>query len=532
MDPRFNVFYSYSQGNLDTDVNEEKVLENNLTRALIITLRSSLVLSQYFFHELLHIEIDENLAYDMQARFDNQLVAKFRRFVLGIAPSKSKPRRNEQLDFLAKKTAGIPETAKKNLQNLLNHISKQLKTTQDVDEGKIIQLAQILGVKRVELNQHLNEDDILFLYEISRGSVPDATITDSKNKIAILVENKISGRIVDTQIRRHISNNFGHDLLPRYYLFGEDSPARENDTIPVCLCSWQKDIYPIFKRFYDKPECSKDLKVRFLVGQFLDYVEVLGMGSIEFKREDFLNWEKSVDNEYGHRLFSRLKSLGEEFLKRLKNHDVIDENLSRNYMGINILDKKYTDKERDPYQVPHWSIGLRQHGTEQRSLELYVTCNSKELTNKLLKSKTLQKQLVVALNSNQLRGNPGVILRVMEKSFMIPGGKGERETLYRDYVSFPLELCTEKTDLERIISQAFDAMATLNNHETPILRKKEWGINLSGTQFRSISGVLYLGYCYNWLELENLGDKISENIFQVTDTFKPFYEALISCVPA
>ena len=501
----------------------------NLTRALIITLRSSSVLSQYFFHELLHIEIDENLAYDMQARFDNQLVAKSRRFVLGIAPSKSKPRRNEQLDSLAKKTAGIPEAVNKNFQNLLNRISEQLKTMQDVDEGKIIQLAQILGVNRVDLNQHLNEDDILFLYEISRGSVPDATIIDFKNKIAILVENKISGRIVDTQIRRHISNNFGHELLPRYYLFGEDRPRRKKDIIPVCLCSWQKDIYPIFKRFLNKPECSNDLRICFLVEQFLDYMEVLGMGSIEFKREDFLNWEKGVDNEYGRRLFSRLKNLGEDFLKQLKDHEVINENLSRNYIGVNILDKKYTNKGRDPYQVPHWSIGLRQHGTEQCSLELYVTCNSKDLTNKLIKSETLQEKLVETLNSDKICGNPRVILRVMEKSFLIPGGKGERETLYRDYVTFPLELCTDKADLERIISQVFNAMAKLNNHKTPDLLKKEWGINVSGTQFKSISGVLYLGYSYNWLELENLGDKISENIFEVTHIFKPFYEALISC---
>ena len=51
MDRHFNAFYAYRHGNY-RDTERERILEDNVTRALMIVLKSSCVLTREFSHEV------------------------------------------------------------------------------------------------------------------------------------------------------------------------------------------------------------------------------------------------------------------------------------------------------------------------------------------------------------------------------------------------------------------------------------------------------------------------------------------------
>jgi hypothetical protein len=548
-----NVFHSYSQGELG-DIEREKVLENNVTRAFVITLHSSPAAGKWLLNKSLGTGTSGELTYQLQRgldRFSKEpgLPKEWRRrFVLCIAPKQEQPRHCEIPTSVVDRVLKISEKPKKRegisqeqarrkfrLQRLLSERVKELdgesesQKLKDKHSAKSKELVELLGgAKEMEVVDNLNSSDLRYLYDLTRGSRPDATVTDTKNQTAVLIESKIHGSIVDAQIVRHIKDNF-QGFLPKYYIYGKQELAVGKGEVPVCICTW-RDIYSLFEKFRrEQPECQGDPKLNFIVKQFLEYLEDNNMGELKFEQKDFLDWE---DLEWGtedaqqhaHNLLDRVKSLSETLAQHIGQHWVNPQNISRNYIGVNIVHNRYDRKDFGPVEVPHWSLAVQQHGAENRCLRLFIQCEGKKLTTLLLKNNgKLQSDITGALL--EVAGHVGISLRVEEKLFIAPGGKREKENLYNQYFVFPLELC-KTGDVGMMVSQALQAMEKLQDPE----RRKQIMSTISeipSSRGKTIVGVLQLNYQINWLELKKLGVDIEHKLKSTTDLFKKYYDVLL-----
>jgi hypothetical protein len=545
MEPRLNVFYSYSQGSFE-DIREEKTLEDNVTRALIVTLNSSPVLTSHFLHKFLGTpESVGEYHYGLQAKWegfssDLPIAKGLRRrqkgFILGVAPDKisNEPENrklNELADMLQKKLVltGKDEKGTQTIRKSLNDAGRECSENGGISSGLRERLKDYLGQEIMQwlLDEKSAAENLRYLYELLGGSRPDAIVHDTLNNITVIIENKIHGSIVPVQIVRHIRENFGKQFSPEWP-DSSDKGLSTKDKIPVLICSWRKDIYPFFKGVLSAPEYQKDAKVNFLIEQLVEYLEETGMGEIEFKIEHFLEWEKYTDLDYVHNLRDRVERMGEDLATYIGNHGVMPEHTSHNYLGVNIFHNDFIKGEKKPVEVPHWSLALVQQGASPHCLVLYITCVGKKLTEVITRNSRVPDKLARALNKDsRIKGNPRIQLNVLEKIFLRRGGKGKFENLYTTYACFPFELCKNERDIKEIIDQAFKAMRQLNDHKTRESRIKEWPDYTSSSKNRSVSGVLQLSYHLNWLELERSGVNLEKRLEDIVELFKPFYEVLI-----
>jgi hypothetical protein len=552
MDRHLNVFHSYSQGELG-NIEREKLLENNVTRAFVITLRSSPSAGKWLLNKVFGIETSGEFGYELQAMVgkpseEPSSPEKWRRrFVLGITREKEEPRHREIPASIVDRVSKISEKPKKSeeisqeqtrrklrLQRLLNDRVSELDSEnesqerKEKDSAKSKEIAELLEVPAKDV-ENLDSSDLRYLYDLTGGSKPDAIIIDKQKKYAVLVESKIHGPIVDAQIMRHIQRNFDTSLLPRYYFYGKQESALSEGKVPVCICTW-RDIYSLFKEFRGEPECKSDPKLNFMVEQFLEFLEGNNMGEIKFKQKDFLDWEDEWGSDpardRAHNLLDRVKILGNTLAQHIGEHRVNPMKISHNYIGVNIVHSRYSPENFKPVEVPHWSLIIQQHGAENRCVRLFIQCESKKLTTLLLKNKEeLQNDIADALVG--VAGHLGVSLRVEEKLFIAPGGKREKENLWNQYFVFPLEFCRTKEDIEKMVSQALQAMAILQGAERRKLIMQAIG-KTPGSPGKAIIGVLQLNYQLNWLELEKLGAKIwDDKLKSVVDLLKPYYAVLL-----
>jgi hypothetical protein len=418
---------------------------------------------------------------------------------------------------------------KRRLQDLLGDLEKEHKQGQVTSANLVNRVEDLLGKDGVAYicSDQLGDSDLRYFYDLTLGSRPDAVILDRSKKLVVLLENKIHGGITDVQIRRHIRENFGEGLWPKYATDDGQMVVTSKREIPVCARTW-RDIYSFFSSLHREVGSSDSPDASYLVGQFLEYLEVIGMGEIRFDREDFLEWESYKDIDYVRNLLDRVQGLGETLARYLGEHWVNRQNISRNYLGVNIVHNKYEGKGIQPVNVPHWSLAIQQHGAEDRCLRLYIQCESKRLGRVLLKNRSkLQDELASALQN--ITRQPSIVLRVEEKSHLIQGGKGKNEGVWNTYFSFPLELCSSRQSVKQTIAQAFEAMDLLHNPHTQKERMNNW-VNMPSLKGKSIVGVLQLNYQLNWLALEKLGIGISTKLQQVVDMFKPYYDVLLEAV--
>ncbi|MEM2890801.1 MAG: hypothetical protein QW358_05650, partial [Candidatus Hadarchaeum sp.] len=137
----------------------------------------------------------------------------------------------------------------------------------------------------------------------------------------------------------------------------------------------------------------------------------------------------------------------------------------------------------------------------------------------------LELELADALRD--LKGKTNIALRVREKLHLTYGGKAEVQPLYHVYFSGPLELCHDDNDVRLLVKRAFDSIAHLMD---PHVRQERLGKlpeKMSRVKGKTVTGVLQLSYHVNWLELESLGIRISDNLKEVVNWFKPYYEVLL-----
>jgi hypothetical protein len=414
------------------------------------------------------------------------------------------------------------------LQNLLSEIGKEREQGQVESESSDLRLEALLGGDAVAYirDSQSGDSNLRYLYDLTLGSRPDALIVDESRNVVVLLENKIHGCIVGVQIERHIRENFGEHFRPQWVTgSAQIDTINEKEGIPVRICGWRKDIYPFLKSFQGKAECHDDGKVCFLVAQFLQYLEVIGMGEIKFNRDDFLEWESYNDPDSVRNLLDRVECLGESLAGHLGEHWVHRQKISRNYLGVNIVHNRYEEKGNQPVNVPHWSLAIQQHGPEDRCLRLFIPCESKKLGELVLKNRNmLQRKLATTLQN--ARREAGIVLRVMEKSHLIQGGKGRNEGVWNTYFSFPLELCRTPKDVEPMVAKAFEAMSILHDPHVREKRMKKWP-DMPRLKGKTIVGVFELNYQLNWLELENQGIAISAKMERIVEVFRPYYDVLL-----
>ena len=267
MDNHLNLFYSYSQGGSD-NVEEERIIEDNITRALIITFKENPYFAKTFLKEVFLDKItipskvdNDFFEYDLQnitERSIKKLLQNYtNKYILCISPNKddkdikdsiNEKNKNPQLISIInwidelyklaeeKNIEAIDQIRlfRKYLKNSISNINKitlednrsdfQIlkKYTRDIFYDKDDNWRFKYCNKKLEEQRESGFDkkmefdwvsikSLKYLYDISFGSRPDGWIWSDKgnDKFVVLIENKINGSLYKEQIIRHITRPDG-----------------------------------------------------------------------------------------------------------------------------------------------------------------------------------------------------------------------------------------------------------------------------------------------------------------------------------
>lgn len=511
-DRHLNIFHAYRHGDFE-DADGERLLEDNATRALIITLRSSDLLTRKFLEEFTGVDTEGPYTHDLQGTPEGESPGG--RCLIVVAGQPAIPKTLKVSDKVTAKIDSLLQdrASSRRLRNDLSKLAKQAQDGDVNDENVDKQLKQLLELSGADA-EGVDLGDLAlpaYLHGLTLGSRPDAWIASQSSRFTAVFENKLRGGVADEQIRRHIRKSFGSRLQPKYRLREKYDTVQRNQ-IPVVLWSW-RDVHAFFKQLRDEQPFSIDPESLFVVSQFLDYLEVLGMGEVSFSQDDFLTWENYVDRDRIRTLLGRLETLGDELAREIGAHQVKAQRVSPGYLGVNVLHDSVADKPSD--RAPHLSCGLT-----GRVLRLYIQCESKPLAEKLVKQRD---QLIPSLTEAlwKARDLSGLRLQVSEKLHIVSGGSGKNAPVWTEATSVPLELCQDEDTLCSVVGQAFDA---LEHFLRPEVRKEK--LEAAG---RGIStwGVLGIEYQWNWLVLQKEGTDIAERVKAVARMLKPSYDVLL-----
>ena len=510
-DRHLNIFHAYRHGST-TDAEHEIALEDNVTRALIITLRTSDsdLLTERFLSEFTGLGTQPPYEHDLQA---SPKTARGRCLVV-IA---GRPRIPESLpvpDAVIKKFQAQFKDNPRRLSNALSRLCTRVK--EESLDGEVIQreLIQLLGLSDADGGKAALADTSqpFYLLRLTSGSRPDAWIA-SRDGRAFVFENKLYSEISDDQIRRHIRESFGEGLDPCYFLRSWGRVQRNR--IPVVLWSW-RDVYRFFSRFVDESQSAISLKAGYVVNQFLEYLEVIGMSEVKFNWDDV----QTPDNELWM-VHSRVEELGRELKESLGTYQMARQNRSGRYLGVNLFHDDFVGKK--PYEVPHWSLAW-----EDGRLLLFITCEGKELVKKLVRRRDwLEAKITNALLKAQANHPLGLTLNVSEKLNFLAGGKSKNASVRSGFATFPLELYQSKESLALVVGQAFDSMNYLlysDATKDKVVDAKTVNPNRPST---SITGVLSLNYGWNWLTLQKEGVRITDRVKEVAEKLSAYHNALV-----
>ena len=522
MDRHFNAFYAYRHGNY-RDTERERILEDNVTRALMIVLKSSCVLTREFLMKFAGIDTCGPYEYDLQSKLEST--------DSGVKDSRRVP--GKRLIVIARK-AECPE----NLQisdEILNgfesclkddagRLQKSLSKLCDVireksPERKEIEskLKETLGVgnKNVEGFDLGNPDLPSYFYELTFGSRPDASITSVKTNV--LFENKLHGGVTDVQVQRHLRENFGEGFQPKYLVRSSSVGSGKENQIPVLIWAWT-DVHEFFSRALDNTNLAGNPVSRFLTRQMLDYLELNNLGPVHFTQDDFAAWASGRNDRIEGELHERIKDLGEALAKVLRKHKMVSQKRIQDYIGINILADEFAHESVE--QVPHWSLAL----TSKKELTLYIQCESKPLVGKLLKKRErLERSLADKLCAMSDLSN--LTLSVRKRLFKLPGGRGPSASEYHGYREIILEQFAAESEIQASVCRVFDALEYLHSPKakTKVLEERK----NDTVPVTSVNGTH--GFSYDWdaSTLEKEGAAIVDRVIEVAKMMKPYYEELL-----
>jgi hypothetical protein len=282
-----------------------------------------------------------------------------------------------------------------------------------------------------------------------------------------------------------------------------------NAQVLRCHRSWRLHIASILENLYSDQSLS-DVG-RFLTNELREYLEVQGLGTASFTRQDFLDWDKNISV-----LKSRIGTLGRILADKLGNHQSTLQHVHPDYIGVNLIHNDFEGKSN--YEVPHWSLGLAPY---ERRLRLFVQCEKRELAERLAaNSDKLESQLTEALLP--IKHDPRFQLRVEDKWFVMRAGRNERAPLYQTYFSDSLGNCQEDKTVQDAVRNALSAIKTINASRQRIL-----SVNcLERYKRRTLIGVLQLDFSLNWFELEDLGDGVEDELRAAASKMQQYYEVL------
>lgn len=216
-------------------------------------------------------------------------------------------------------------------------------------------------LKKTEIDiKHL--DRVTYDLQVDKeSSRPDALI-QIDNKYDILIESKVDSPLEEYQICKHlesISNGYLICITPRE---GDKNVVQQINKANLRFITW-KEVYMCFKEQLEK---TKDEKTKFIVQEFLEYLEAINMAPFNgWNKKDFeafLNIEDDPNRVLRLRVKEKLNQHLLE-LKELLNKEKLFDNLESDVGNVG---QDYTaiwgvlckPPLKDKVHKPHFSFSI------------------------------------------------------------------------------------------------------------------------------------------------------------------------------
>ena len=404
MEKHLNLFYSYNQGNLSSS-ERTKQLEDNLTRALIVTLRNLEHPSQIKFLKLLllkNIVHSKSFVYDLQNTNKYKAKSDTTKFLVVLQRDKS----NFNLkDFQRLDTSFLENKTDIEKKEIGSDIRKHIATESQED---------------FQINDtNFNFSELNSLLQFFYGNRPDAWIIGEKE--VVLFETKIGYNSASKyQIYRHITGKSGLNLNPQKL-------KSDSANLSIINITWE-EIGKIFQGL--KSENSQ--KELFLINQFLEYISMTGQK---------LNLDYLIKGEFESELHREQFSLFlNQFDKKLAEKELSFKRHHRTKAGL-----------WEPYGIklsaneisknPHYTIGFWDSGI----VISLTTNNHKQINTEFLR--LLEKFFSQKLQQPHLLKRYAVSLK---KYHLVDWKKGDQRGETDDSFEFYFEFSEIKTNISAL----------------------------------------------------------------------------------
>ena len=518
MDKHLNTFHAYRHGS-SRDSERESVLEDNVTRALMIVLKSSSVLTREFLTKFACIDSRGPYEYDLQSKLqdvksgDKNSQRIFGKRLIVIDKRAERPSPMEMDDGMLNdfESRLKDDRSRKRLQNNLLRLCNSIRGGSL--EGQEIErrLKIAIGIEEENTNDlDLGNPDLpAYLYGLTLGSRPDASI--ATDKVEVLFENKLYGGVPDVQVRRHLRESFGEEYQPEYLVRPSPMCTGNGNQIPVLIWSWN-DAFDFFGRALNDEDIHLDPVSQFLESELLEYLAKGNFGPVKFTGDDFADWKLDANGDSKIALHDRIRELGEALADELGEHRMISQNRTHGYLGINILSDEYQCESA--VQVPHYSLAL----VRDKGLDLFITCESKPLSEKLLKNREeLERSLADVLW--EMGDLSKLTLKTTKRLFKLPGASD-----YFDHSEVNLDKCVTKSGVSASVRKIFDDLEYLRSPETKAKALKER--KNDKPEVKTVHGTHGFSYIWDVMTLEKWGTAIVEQVINRARRMRPYYEVI------
>ncbi len=342
MKKHLNLFYSYNQGNLSSS-ERIKQLEDNLTRALIVTIKNLENSTQIeFIRRLLAKDkvSSKSFIFDLQNTDNYNTKSDSDRFLIILQRDKSSFTID---DFKNLNTSFLENRTEREKKKLENDIKKHLTSETEADFP-----IENITIKFAELNSILQ-----LLY----GNRPDAWIIGEKE--SILFETKIgNNKVSKFQIYRHIVGKNGFNIKP-------SELNKDNARFTILNITWD-EISKVFSKLRETVIETE----KFLVSQLIEYISMTG----QILNLDYIT-NGEMDGEIHREQFSlfltqldaKLAEKGLLFKRKNRNKTELWE-----IYGIK-------NEKGEISQDPHFTVGF----WDDRIAVYLTTKNKKQITSEL-----------------------------------------------------------------------------------------------------------------------------------------------------
>ena len=523
MDRHLNLFHGYAQGDHES-LDRGRVLENNVTRALLLLLRSSpRHLQERLIEEIAGVPVDKaDLVFDLQAPKEPAIDAlrrsnMSRKVILGIAP-RIQP---AEVEFpktvedavtraLAQRAPEVPRAGKKRegavaLRQEIESIRKSIEDDgRDPPEPELLRrrIGNILGVETTDLRELGGDADTVltqlrYLDDLLRGSVPDGWIGVGEGTV-ILLENKIRGGLVRAQLLRHRRKWF----------------PNADEQVEIRQRSWA-DVYRIVA---DLAQATLDSGI--FAKQFVQYLEGEDVNLAPMKLSqslfgDFGGASDPVRRTALHAAHRRLVDAAPGFAPRAPGPVflTVPRQFAPDYLGVELIDER--DKGTKFSSLIHLSVGIEREG-----VRIYVVVEPVALIRRLVAAWNADREGFEAALWDSARDLPELScrstrrFRVTRKKFFAMGKHEYAQHLAERIENDPA-----------VVSRVLNDLAVLSSDDPP--GKEAFLREYPGKyKSRSLYATLVVEYLIPVEAAVAQGDRITEAIREAVEALVPPYSFL------